>query len=810
MPGGEVLDDPQRAEGHGAAPVNPWWLVFAGVLFLNALLAGALAWRAARLRHVPGSREFAWAMLSVAVWTFGYGMETVAASLPAKLFWLRFENLGIVTMHPCWLLFALRYAGHQRWITARLVALLAVIPALTLGLLYSGLGSELHYAWVRPFSSSGGPLVVGRGPWYFAHVAFAYTLMVVGTLVVVRAFRRAEVPLTGQARLLVAGVSVPLAVNLYYMLSAWRPDWALPLDLTPLAFGTLGLFFGVGAFRLRLFDVVPVARGAVLEGLSDALLVLDGEQRLVDLNRAAATFLEREPREVVGRPAREVLAAWPELAACVARAEAGFDELELAGPDARWLAVQRTLLQDRRGRPAGWAVTVRDVSVRHRNEERLQDLEERWRILLQSLPDAILICDREGRILSVNDQAERLFGYARQELLGREVEVLVPEALRGGHAGRRQAYAQAPASRAMGGTAVLAGLHRDGHAIPLEIGLNAIETAEGTWIMAIAHDLTSRQEHLERIRLLSTALEAAASAVAISDPKGNCLWVNRAFTEVTGYEPDEIVGRPLSLLKSGVHDEGFYRELWSTILAGRPWHGQIVNRHRLGHNYTEEQTIAPVRDEQGAITHFVAIKQDVTERLRVEADLLAANQQLHQQVDQIEALRERLYEQAIRDPLTGLFNRRFLTETLERELARARRAKLPLAVVLLDVDHFKQVNDTSGHRAGDQLLRALAGLLTEQTRREDLVCRYGGEEFVVLMPGASLEAALARAEAWRAAVEKLRLSYEGQAVQVTISAGVAAFPQDGAGEDALLRAADEALYQSKASGRNRVTAHACA
>jgi diguanylate cyclase (GGDEF)-like protein/PAS domain S-box-containing protein len=455
-------------------------------------------------------------------------------------------------------------------------------------------------------------------------------------------------------------------------------------------------------------------------------------------------------------------------------------------------------------------VTVRDVSARRRDEERLRDLEARWRLLLQGSPDAILVCDRDGRILSVNEQAERLFGYARQELLGREVEALVPEALRAAHAERRLAYAQAPTSRAMGGTAVLSGRHRDGHAIPLEIGLNAIETAEGTWVMAIAHDLTSRQQHLERIRLLSTALEAAASAVAISDPKGNCLWVNRAFTEVTGYEPDEIVGRPLSLLKSGVHDEGFYRGLWSTILAGRPWHGQIVNRHRLGHNYTEEQTIAPVRDEQGAITHFVAIKQDVTERLRVEADLLAANQQLHQQVDQIEALRERLYEQAIRDPLTGLFNRRFLTETLERELARARRAKLPLAVVLLDVDHFKQVNDTSGHRAGDQLLRALAGLLTEQTRREDLVCRYGGEEFVVLMPGASLEAALARAEAWRAAVEQLRLSYEGQAVQVTISAGVAAFPHDGADESALLRAADEALYRSKSSGRNRVTAHACA
>jgi diguanylate cyclase (GGDEF)-like protein/PAS domain S-box-containing protein len=405
---------------------------------------------------------------------------------------------------------------------------------------------------------------------------------------------------------------------------------------------------------------------------------------------------------------------------------------------------------------------------------------------------------------------ERLFGYAQQELLGREVEVLVPDTLRAAHASLRRSYVAAPASRAMGRTAALAGLHRDGHSIPLEIGLTAIETAEGTWIMAIAHDLTARQEHLGRIRLLSTAVEAAASAVAISDPRGVCSWVNPAFTAMTGYEADEIVGRPLSLLKSGVHDDAFYRELWDTILDGRPWQGQIVNRHRLGHHYTEEQTIAPVRDERGRITHFVAIKQDVSDRLRMEADLLAANQRLKVQIGQIEELQVQLREQATRDPLTGLFNRRFLADTLARELARARRKQLPLALVMLDVDHFKQVNDSSGHRAGDELLRSLAALLVEQTRREDLACRYGGEEFVVLLPGAGLAAVLPRAEAWRAAVESLQLTFEGRPVRVTISAGVAVFPADGADEDALLRCADEALYRAKAAGRNRVVASALA
>ena len=788
--------------------MHPLWLAFAGVLFLNGLLAGALAWRTARLRHAPGAREFAGCMAAVAAWTVGYGCEALAASLPGKLFWLKVENLGIVALHPLWLLFALRYAGRDRWVTRPVVAALAVVPAVTLALLWTGVGSQLHYAWARPYSPSGGPLVVGRGPWYFVHLASAYAWMLTGTVVLFQALRRRPGLRAGQASLLVAGVSLPLAANLYYLLSALGLSWALPIDLTPLAFGTLGLFFGVGAFRLRLFDVVPLARDAVLEGLADALLVVDRDQRLADLNRAGATLVGRPAAEVVGLPVGEALAAWPALAAAVARDEPALEEVELPGPPARRLAVQRTPLADRRGRPAGRAVTVRDVSERWRREKRLRDLEGRWRVLLQSSPDAILICDRDGRVLSVNDQAERLFGWARAELLGQPVEMLVPEARRTAHARHRQAFAQQPASRPMAATGALAGRHRDGRSIPLEIGLTSIETSEGLWIMAIAHDLSARQEQLERIRLLGTALEAAASAVAISDPEGRCLWVNSAFTALTGYEPGEIVGRPLSVLKSGVHDPAFYAELWATIEAGQPWHGQIVNRHRLGHTYTEEQTIAPVRDEAGHITHYVAIKQDVTGRLRMQADLLAANRKLTQQVEQIEALRERLHEQAVRDPLTGLYNRRFLTETLERELARARRQQAPLAVVLLDADHFKQVNDTSGHRAGDQLLRALAGLLLEQTRREDLVCRYGGEEFVVLMPGAALESALARAEGWRAAVEALRLVYEGRPVQVTISAGVATYPQDGGDEDSLLRAADEALYRSKAGGRNRVSAYA--
>jgi diguanylate cyclase (GGDEF)-like protein/PAS domain S-box-containing protein len=322
--------------------------------------------------------------------------------------------------------------------------------------------------------------------------------------------------------------------------------------------------------------------------------------------------------------------------------------------------------------------------------------------------------------------------------------------------------------------------------------------------VVVARDVTGRQRAGEQIRLLSAAIGSAASAVAISDPEGVCQWVNPAFTRITGYAPEDIVGRPLSLLKSGAHDAAFYASLWRTILSGEVWQGEIVNRHRDGHLYTEEQTISPVRDETERITHFVAVKQDVTERRRMEEGLRAANETLKTQLEEIEALQARLRDQAIRDPLTRVLNRRYLTETLTRETARARRDSRAYAVVLLDLDHFKRVNDTYGHDAGDRVLVALADLLRAHTREGDVVCRYGGEEFVVLMPGSSAVAAARRAQVWRTTLEAQPFAFKADQVTVTLSAGVACFPDDGGDGEAILRAADVALYQAKGSGRNRV------
>ena len=201
----------------------------------------------------------------------------------------------------------------------------------------------------------------------------------------------------------------------------------------------------------------------------------------------------------------------------------------------------------------------------------------------------------------------------------------------------------------------------------------------------------------------------------------------------------------------------------------------------------------------------VQLQQDIFERKRVESSLKEANEQLQIQVSEIEKLQADLREQALHDPLTGLYNRRYLSEALERELANARREKKSLSAIVMDLDHFKNINDTFGHQVGDQFLITFATLIKEQIRTSDTACRYGGEEFILILPGTTLEDAAKRAEQIRLECANLRVPNKGKNLKVTVSMGVATYPLHGKGTEEIVIKADKALYVSKQNGRNCIT-----
>jgi diguanylate cyclase (GGDEF)-like protein/PAS domain S-box-containing protein len=294
-----------------------------------------------------------------------------------------------------------------------------------------------------------------------------------------------------------------------------------------------------------------------------------------------------------------------------------------------------------------------------------------------------------------------------------------------------------------------------------------------------------RTEMEARNNLLIAALDAAANGVVITDKTAIIIWANSAFGRLTGYSPEEVVGnKPNQLTKSGLQDEAFYQSMWADLMAGQHWRGELINKRKNGTLYHEELSIAPVKNGSGEITHFIGIKEDITERKEMEAQL----QKL-----------------ASTDPLTGLLNRRVFLERLDQERAKVARLPHYVAVLLmLDLDFFKRINDTYGHVTGDAMLKAFAEIALNNSRAIDVAARLGGEEFAILLAGADKNDAMTMAERLREQVAEIAIDHELGPVRMTVSIGAAALLADDINGDAVLHRADAALYEAKDRGRNQI------
>lgn len=285
----------------------------------------------------------------------------------------------------------------------------------------------------------------------------------------------------------------------------------------------------------------------------------------------------------------------------------------------------------------------------------------------------------------------------------------------------------------------------------------------------------------EKLRLAAKVFDNILEGVMVTDAETVILSVNPAFCAITGYTSDEVVGKKPTMLRSDVHDELFFRQMWSDLAATGHWRGEIWNMRKSGDTFLAWQTISAVRDPGGRVSHYVSVFYDITERKRHE---------------------DFIRYQAYHDLLTGLPNRQLFSDRLGQALLHARREGEMVGVMFLDLDHFKEVNDTLGHNTGDLLLQEVARRLPHSVRKGDTIARFGGDEFVLLLPNIQrIHNAVVLAEKILAAFDK-PFKLEGAELSIRPSIGISLFPRDGDQPEGLVRKADEAMYQAKQKGRN--------
>ena len=512
--------------------------------------------------------------------------------------------------------------------------------------------------------------------------------------------------------------------------------------------------------------------------------------------------------------------------------------------DILWLAERSQIVLDDQGRIDFVSGVVFDISLQKEMEDSLKESERFWKSILEAVGVGVMVLNREnGRITEVNPQAAALIGLNREQIIGRSRQdfFICPNQ-------------QDPADTGVAGPYRSEGKLRraDGSFMPIWKTAAPIKIDQVAYVLVSFVDQTEQRRAEVALTEANQELQAAMANVEQTNKEISLIGKMVELLQIcqTPEEAFPIIGQFAAELFPGVAG-GLYllnssnnllalasnwgnlqaseqvflpTECWA-LRQGRPYvcgnsPGNVIHPrcHHIAKTVTGDYCCMPLSAQnetigllylekiagaaapQAAAAGLTRAQQKLARTLAEHISLSLANLKL----------RETLRHQAIRDSLTGLFNRRYLQETLEREIARAQRRQTGLGVIMLDVDHFKKFNDTYGHEAGDRLLAVLGRYLQGAVRAEDIACRYGGEEFTLIMPEITEATLLERAEQIRAGAKDLEVLYQGKLLgEVTISLGISFFPQHGQDGTSLLQAADAALYQAKEAGRNRVVLAGC-
>ncbi|MCX7176432.1 MAG: EAL domain-containing protein [Proteobacteria bacterium] len=528
----------------------------------------------------------------------------------------------------------------------------------------------------------------------------------------------------------------------------------------------------------------------MMETANEGILSLDADRRITFINARLAATLGYDPGELTGRQFEDFL--FPEdlddhqrQVASRQRGLVGSYERRLRHRDGSELRVQvsATPIIDGNGRYAGSFGMFTDITERCRAQQQLAERELELRTIIETEPECVKQLAADGTLLHMNRAGlEMIEADSLDQVIGQKVQQLVMPEHRNAFMALTQDVFAGESGNLVFEVQGLKGGRRWLHtyAVPLRNSQGLI-----TALLGLTHDISANRQAEVELRIAATAFESQ-EGIFVTDAAGVILKVNRAFTEITGYSTEEAVGQKSSLTKSGRHDAAYYASMWESIQRDGAWQGEIWNRRKNGEVYPEWLTITAVKGRNGETSHYVSTLTDITARKVAE--------------DEIKHL-------AFYDPLTRLPNRRLLLDRLQQALASSARSGREGALLFIDLDNFKNLNDTLGHDTGDLLLQQVAQRLSTCIREGDTVARLGGDEFVVMLEDLSensREAATQTETVGEKILATLNVTYSlaGHEHHSTPSIGATLFNDHAMTVDELLKRADLAMYQAKGAGRN--------
>jgi len=435
-------------------------------------------------------------------------------------------------------------------------------------------------------------------------------------------------------------------------------------------------------------------------------------------------------------------------------------------------------------KPVNWHILEHRLDIliaKNQAEKTLRESEERFHAIADSANDAIISINSLGNVTFWNKAASRVFGYLGLEMINKPIKILIPEESLAKYNKGFDLVNKSDINAMSKATHQLKGLKKDGSIFPLELTLSAWILNDQRYYSCILRDITERLTKQEELNKLSTAVKQSPNLVIMTDLLGIIDYVNPQIKKITGYDSDDIVGKNINILRSGVTAPLVYKKLWKMIKVGHTWTGTLHNRKKNGELYWAKESISPIFSEAGLISHFIAIQEDVTES---------------------KALAEKIAYRASHDSLTGLINRHEFEVHLELLLRESDNQDVH-ALCFIDLDRFKIVNDTAGHLAGDELLRQLGQEMKRGARKQDVLARLGGDEFALILSHCEQKQAIKIADKLQKIINDYQLVWDNHSFKVGVSIGLVNVRK---GDDAseVLKYADTACYAAKNTGRNKV------